>query len=162
MAMHRVIFEHEVEADSPEDAAIIVRDMLKTGSPASVFIVDVAGGKVVVDTEDGNENVIRDDRKRIGPVVMRREGPTGVMTSPIMAEFCEHDSIDSRSDLEQIDGKWLRLRGFGPEAYYVMVDADGTESEPFAVITVNRLFASNDTHPSTHLALAAYARNAQH
>jgi hypothetical protein len=162
MAMHRVIFEHEVEADSPEDAAIIVRDMLKAGSPASVFIVDVAGGKVAVDTEDGNETVIRDDRKRIGPVVMRREGPTGVVTSPVMAEFCEHDSVDSKTDLEQVDGKWLRLRGFGPEAYYELVDPDGSESEPFAVITIKRLFASDDPHPAAHLALAAYARNAQH
>lgn len=162
MAMHRVIFEHEVEADSPEDAAIIVRDMLKAGSPASIFIVDVAGGKVAVDTEDGNETVIRDDRKRIGPVVMRREGPTGVVTSPVMAEFCGHDSVDSKSDLEQVDGKWLRLRGYGPEAYYELVDPSGSESEPFAVITVHRRFASHDTHPAAHLALAAYARNAQH
>jgi hypothetical protein len=162
MAMHRVIFEHEVEADSPEDAAIIVRDMLKAGSPASIFIVDVAGGKVAVDTEDGNENVIRDDRKRIGPVVMRREGPTGVVTSPVMAEFCEHDSVDSKTDLEKIDGMWLRLHGCGPEAYYQWVGFDGSEGEPFAVITVARLFGSNDTHPSAHLALAAYARNAQH
>lgn len=162
MAIHRVIFEHEVEADSPEDAAIIVRDMLKTGSPASVFIVDVAGGKVAVDTEEGNETVIRDDRKRIGPVFMRREGPTGVVTSPVMAEFCGHDSVDSKLDLEQVDGKWLRLRGFGPEAYYELVDPSGGESEPFAVITVHRRFASHDTHPAAHLALAAYARNAQH
>lgn len=162
MAMHRVIFEHEVEADSPEDAAIIVRDMLKAGSPASVFIVDVAGGKVAVDTEEGLETVIRDDRKRIGPVFMRREGPTGVVTSPVMAEFCEHDNVDSKTDLEQIDGKWLRLRGFGPEAYYEVVDPDGSESAPFAVITVNRLFGSHNTPPATHPALAAYARNAQH
>lgn len=162
MAMHRVIFEDEVEADSPEDAAILVRDMLKAGSPASVFIVDVAGGKVVVDTEDGNESVVRDDRKRIGPVVMRREGPTGVVTSPVMAEFCEHDSVDSKTDLEQVDGKWLRLRGFGPEAYYELVEPDGRESEPFAVITVKRLFASHDTRPAPHVALVAYARSAQH
>lgn len=162
MAMHRVIFEHEVEADSPEDAAIIVRDMLKTASSANIFIVDVAGGKVVVDTEDSNETVIRDDRKRIGPVVMRRQGPTGVVTSPVMAEFCEHDRVDSKTDLEQVDGKWLRLVGFGPEAYYLLVDADGSESEPFAVITVNRMFGSHNTHPAAHLALAAYAQNAQH
>jgi hypothetical protein len=162
MAMHRVIFEHEVEADSPEDAAIMVRDMLKSSSSASVFLVDVAGGKVVVDTEDGNEAVIRDDRKRIGPLVMRREGPTGVVTSPVMAKFYGHDKIDSKTDIERVDGKWLRLRGFGPEAYYELVGLDGIESEPFAVITVNRLFASNDKHPATHLALAAYAHNAQH
>lgn len=162
MAMHRVIFEDEVEADSPEDAAILVRDMLKAGSPSSIFIVDVAGGKVVVDTEDGNESVIRDDRNRIGPVVMRREGPTGVVTSPVMAKFCDHDSMESKTDLERIDDKWLRLRGFGPEAYYVMVGPDGSESEPFAVITVSRLFASQEAHPATHLALAAYAQNAKH
>lgn len=162
MAMHRVLFEHEVEADSPEDAAIIVRDMLKNGSPASVFLVDVAGGKIVVDTEFGNETVLHDDRKRIGPVVMRREGPTGVVTSPVMAEFCGHDRFESKSDLEQVDGKWLRLRGHGPEAYYELVDMDGTASEPFAVITVKRRFASDDMHPATHLALSAYAGNAQH
>lgn len=162
MAMHRVIFEHEVEADSPEDAAIIVRDMLKAGSPATVFIVDVAGGVIAVDTENGNENVIRDDRKRIGPVIMRREGPTGVLTSPVMAEFYEHDNVDSRTDLEQVDGKWLRLRGHGPEAYYEMVDPDGCESEPFAVVTVHRRFDSHEPHPAAHLALAAYAQNAQH
>lgn len=162
MAAHRLTFEHEIEADSPEDAALKLASLLRSGKLAPTVIVDVAGGKVAVETEEGNESVIRDDRKRIGPVVMRREGPTGVMTSPVMAEFCEHDSINSRSDLEQIDGKWLRLRGFGPEAYYVMVDADGTESEPFAVITVHRRFASHDPHPAAHLALAAYARNAQH
>jgi hypothetical protein len=162
MATHRVITEHEVEADSPEDAAVIVRDMLKAGSPATVFLVDVAGGKVAVDAEEGNETVIRDDRKRIGPVIMRREGPTGVVTSPVMAEFCGHDSVDSKSDLEQVDGKWLRLRGYGPEAYYELVDPDGSESEPFAVITVRRRFASHDRHPATHLALAAYRHNAQH
>lgn len=162
MATHRVIFEHEVEADSPEDAAIIVRDMLKAGSPASIFIVDVAGGKVVVDTEVGNESVIRDDRNRIGPVVMRREGPTGVVTSPVMAKFYEHDSVDSKTDLEKKDGMWLRLRGCGPEAYYQWVGFDGSEGEPFAVITVSRQFASQDAHPATHLALAAYAQNAKH
>lgn len=162
MAMHRVIFEHEVEADAPEDAAILVRDLLKAGSPASIFIVDVAGGKVVVDTEDGNESVIRDDRKRIGPVVMRREGPTGVVTSPVMADFYGHDRVDSTTDIEKRDGMWLRLRGCGPEAYYQWVGFDGSEGEPFAVITVTRLFASHDAHPATHLALAAYAQNAQH
>lgn len=160
--MNRVTFEYEVEADSPEDAAIIVRDMLKTSSSASVFIVDVAGGKVVVDTENGNECVIRDDRNRIGPVVMRHEGPTGVVTSPVMAEFYGHDRVDSKTDLERIDNKWLRLRGFGPEAYYVMVETNCAESDPFAVITVNRLFTSHEPHPATHLALAAYAKNAQH
>lgn len=162
MAIRRVTFEHEVEADSPEDAAIIVRNMLKSGSSATVFIVDVAGGKVVVDTEDGNETVIRDDRKRIGPMVMRREGPTGVVTSPVMAEFYDHDSVDSKTDIEQVEGKWLRLRGFGPEAYYELVGLDGSQSEPFAVITVDRLFASNDKHPAANLSLAAYARNAKH
>jgi hypothetical protein len=162
MAMHRVIYEYELEANSPEDAAILVRDMLKSGSPASVFIVNVAGGVVAVDTEYGNESVIRDDRKRIGPVVMRREGPTGVVTSPVMAEFCDHDRVDSKTDLEQVDGKWLRLRGHGPEAYYELVGTDGTVSDPFAVITVNRQFASHDKHPATHLAMSAYAQNAHH
>lgn len=162
MAMKRVFFEIEVEADSREDAAIIVRDMLKTGSSASVFIVDVAGGKVAVDTEYGNETVIRDDRKRIGPVFERRDGPTGVVTSPVMAEFYDHDCVSSRTDLEQVDGKWLRLWGYGPEAFYELVGTDGSKSEPFAVITVNRHFGSHNAHPATHLALAAYAKNAQH
>jgi len=162
MAIHRVSFEQEVEADSPEDAAIIMRDMLKAGSPASVFLVDVAGGKVAVDTDEGYETVVRDDRKRIGQVVMRRDGPTGVMTSPVMAAFCEHDSIDSKTDLEKVDGMWLRLCGFGPEAYYQWVGFDGSEGEPFAVITVRRRFTSDDTHPAAHMALAAYAKNAQH
>lgn len=162
MAMHRVTFEIEVEADSPEDAAILVRDMLRTESSASVFIVDVAGGKVVVDTETGNEAVIRDDRKRIGPLVKRRDGPTGVVTSPVMAQFYGHDRVDSETDLERIDNKWLRLRGFGPEAYYVLAEPNCAESDPFAVITVNRLFTPHETHPATHLALAAYAKNAQH
>lgn len=161
MVMHRVIFEHEVEADSPEDAAIIVRDMLKGHSSASIFIVDVAGGKVAVDVEDGHERVLRDDRKRIGPVVMRREGPTGVVTSPVMADFYGHDSVDSKTDLEHIDGKWLRLRGHGPEAYYELVGPDGGESEPFAVIRVHRKFASHDTHPAAHHAPVNRTRNAQ-
>lgn len=162
MVMHRVIFEHEVEADSPEDAAIIVRDMLKTASSASIFIVDVAGGKVVVDTEDGSETVIRDDRKRIGPVVMRREGPTGVVTSPVMAEFCDHDNIDSKTDLELVEGKWLRLRGVGPEAYYELVDQDGRESDPFAVITVCRVFESNGNGTSPTRASGSSVRVMQH
>lgn len=162
MAMQRVVFEYEVEADAPEDAAIIVRDMLRSGSPASVFLVDVAGGVIVVETENGNETVIRDDRKRIGPVVSRLEGPTGVVTSPVMAEFYDHDRVDSKTDLELVDGKWLRLRGCGPEAHYELVEPDGTESEPFAVITVARKFQSNDTNPLVPLALAAYAKNAQH
>jgi hypothetical protein len=162
MATHRVIFEYELDADAPEDAAIVVRDMLKTGSPASIFIVDVAGGKVVVDTEDGNESVIRDDRKRIGPVVMRREGPTGVLTSPVLAEFYGHDRIDSKTDIEQVEDKWLRLHGFGPEAYYDWLAPDGTVSEPFAVITVQRKFEHEDIHPATHMALAAYAQASQY
>lgn len=162
MARYRVVFEDEVEAKSPEDAAISLRDMLKAGSPATIFVVDVADGKVVVDTEDGNEYVIRDDRKRIGPVITRREGPTGVLTSPVLADFYGHDKVDSKTDLENIDGKWLRLRGCGPEAYYEWVTPDGIASEPLAAITVRRQFAAQDTHPATHLALAAYAPNVQH
>lgn len=162
MKNYRIVFEGEVEADSPEDAALKLRDMLKAGSQASIFIVDVAGGKVVVDTEPGNESVVRDDRNKIGPMVMRREGPTGVLTSPVLAKFYGHDSVDSTTTVEFVDGKWLRLRGFGAEAYYTWASVDGTESDPFAVITVNRQFASNDQHPAAHLALAAYAKNAQH
>jgi hypothetical protein len=162
MAMHRVIFEHEVEADAPEDAAIIIRDMLKAGSAATIFLVDVAGGKVIVDTEDGNETVIRDDRKRIGPAFLRREGPTGVVTSPVMADFCEHDDVTSKTDLELVDGKWLRLRGVGPEAYYEMVDQDGSVGDPFAVITVSRQFVSHEEFSTKHLTLPTSARIAQH
>lgn len=162
MAMHRITFEHEIEADCPEEAALKLASMLRNGKLAPVLLVDVAGGKVTVDTEEGNETVIRDDRKRIGPVVMRREGPTGVVTSPVMAEFYGHDHVDSKTDLEQVDGKWLRLRGFGPEAYYDLLDLAGSEGEPLAVITVKRLFGNHDTHPATHLALSAYAQNAQH
>lgn len=162
MAMHRITFEHEMEADCPEDAALKLASLLRSGKLAPQLLVDIAGGKVAVDTEEGNESVYRDDRKRIGPVIMRQEGPTGVVTSPVMAEFYGHGSVGSKTDLEQIDGKWLRLRGFGPEAYYELVDLSGSESEPFAVITVHRRFASHNTHPATHLALATYARNAQH
>jgi hypothetical protein len=162
MPYHRVIFETEVDADSPEDAAIFVRDMLKSGASESIFLVDVADAKVVVDTEDGNESVIRDDRKRIGPVVMRREGPTGVLTSPVLAEFYGHDRIDSKTDIEQVEGKWLRLHGFGPEAYYDWIAPDGTVSEPFAVITVQRKFSHEEIHPATHMALAAYAQASQY
>lgn len=162
MAMYRVTFEDEVEADSPEDAAIILRDMLKGGSPSSIFVVDVADGKVVVDTDEGIESVVRDDRKCIGPVIMRRMGPTGVMTSPVMARFCEHEKVDSKTDLEFVDGKWLRLRGCGDEAYYEWAGIDGTVSEPFAVITVRRQFAAQDAQTAGHKAPGGYAKNAQH
>lgn len=162
MPMFRVVFEDTVEADSPEDAAVILRDMLKGGTPSTIFVVDVAQGKVVVDTENGNETVVRDDRKTIGPVVIRREGPTGVVTSPVMARFYEHDNVDSTTDLELIEGKWLRLRGCGDDAYYELVGADSTASEPFAVITVRRKFAMNESYPASHLATATYDNNAQH
>jgi hypothetical protein len=162
MAMHRVIFEHEVEADSPEDAATMVRDMLQTRHIASIFIVDVAGGKVIVDTDEGNETVIRDDRKRIGPVFMRLEGPTGVVTSPVMAEFYGHDKVTSRTDLELVDGKWLLLRGVGPEAYYEMINQDGSFSEPFAVITVHRIFSPRADDPTTAHGPGLFAASTQH
>ena len=162
MAQHRVIFEDVVEADSPEDAAIIVRDMLLGGAPSSIFHVDVNGGVIVVDTEMGNESVVRDDRKRIGPLVLRRDGPTGVLTSPVLAAFYEHDSADSKTDIENVDGNWLRLRGFGPEAFYQWVSPHGVEGEPFAVITVHRLFASQGNHPLAAMALKAYGQTSQH
>lgn len=162
MAMYLVRYENEVEADSPEDAAIIVRDGLRTGAMASIFVVNVAGGQVVVDTELGNESVFRDDRPRIGPVILRSEGPTGFMTSTVLAKYYGHDRVDSQTELEHIDGKWLRLIGCGDDAYYQWIGPDGKPSEPFAVITVQRNFASPGVHPTTHLALAAYGANSQH
>lgn len=162
MAMHRITFEHEIEADCPEDAALKLASMLRSGKLTPLLLVDVAGGKVAVDTEEGNETVVRDDRKTIGPVIMRREGPTGVLTSPVLAAFYGHDSVNSTTTVEYVEGKWLRLYGFGPEAYYAWGSIDGGDSDPFAVITVRRLFASHDKHPAAHLALSAYAANAQH
>ena len=162
MAMHRITFEHTIEADSPEDAALKLARLLRTGKLAPVLLVDVAGGRVEVDTDEGYESVTRDDRNRIGPVVLRSDGPTGVMTSPVMAAYCGHDKVESKSDLEYVNGTLLRLKGFGAEAYYEWVAQDGTTSEPFAVITVQRRFAHQETHPATHLALAAYAAAAQH
>lgn len=162
MKMHRVIFEHEVEADSPEDAAILIRDMLKIGSAATIFLVDVAGGKVIVDTEEGNETVIRDDRNRIGPVVMRLEGPTGVVTSPVMAEFYGHDRISSTTDIDKKAGMWLRLKGCGPEAYYQWVGFDGIEGDPFAVISVCRIFSQHADGPTKTDAPGVVAAATQH
>lgn len=141
MQKYRVFFEHYITTHSPETAAIIVRDMLKDSSLAE-FFVEVPDGTVVVDTEPGYESVTRDDRKVIGPVVLRCQGPTGVLTSPVMADRCGHDSVQSKSDLEQVDGNLLRLRGCGPEAFYEFVSPDGSASEPFAVITVHRRFES--------------------
>jgi hypothetical protein len=153
MQSYRVFFEHHVTTDSPETAAMVVRNLLKD-SLLGVFIVDVPDGKVVVDTELDYETVIRDDRKRIGPVVLRRQGPTGVLTSPVMAEHYGHDNVQNKTDLEEVDGNWLRLRGCGPEAFYEFVSKDGTASEPFAVITVQRRFDSRYVPPHQQFAPA--------
>jgi hypothetical protein len=148
-------------SSTPEDAALKLASMLRAGKLSPLLLVDVAGGKVEVDTDEGFESVTRDDRNRIGPVVQRKEGPTSVVTSPVMAAFCGHDKVESKTDLEYVNGSLLRLRSFGAEAFYQWVAADGTASEPFAVITVQRRFAHQDTHPATHLALAAYGAAAQ-
>lgn len=142
MTVYRVLIEVEVEADSPEDAAVTLRDRLKAGESVTAFVVDVPDGKVVIDTEEGGETVIRDDRKQIGPVIMRQSGPTGVLTSPILAAFYGHDKMKCVTHIEHVDGNQLRLYGVGAEAYFTWSYKDGSTSPAFAVITVHRSFAS--------------------
>jgi hypothetical protein len=143
MPLYRYTLEDSIEADSPEDAAIKARDQIRSGKIAAVFLVEVNAGRVVVDTELANESVLRDDRKKIGPLVLRKSGPTGVLTSPVLAEFYDHDTMNSYTDIERVGDKMLRLRGFGPEAYYEWLNDDGTVTgELLAAITVLRDFGN--------------------
>lgn len=150
MPNYRVVFETTIEADAPEDAALICRDLIRDTSSASIFLVHVPDGVVAVDTEDANESVARDDRKTIGPVVFRHDGPTGVITSPVMARHYEHTTMESETNLGYVGSKQLLVRGCGDEAFYEWVAADGSLSEPFAVITVKRQFNPNGAHPAVY------------
>lgn len=143
MGSYRITFEDTIDADSPEDAALKVRDQLRSGKITAIFVVEMNSGRVVVDTELANESVLRDDRKKIGPLILRKSGPTGVLTSPVLAEFYGHDKMNSYTDIERVGGKMLRLRGFGPEAYYEWLNDDGTVTdELLAAITVLRDFGN--------------------
>ncbi len=143
MGTYRITFEDTIDADSPEDAALKARDQLRSGKVSAIFVVEMNPGRVVVDTELANESVLRDDRKKIGPLVLRKSGPTGVLTSPVLAEFYGHDNVNAHTDIERVDGKLLRLRGFGPEAYYEWLNEDGSVAgDLLAAITVLRDFGN--------------------
>lgn len=143
MPLYRYTLEDSIDADSPEDAALKARDQIRSGKIAAVFVVEVNGGRIVVDTELQNETVLRDDRNKIGPLILRKSGPTGVLTSPVLAEFYCHDSINSCTEIEREGDKKLCLFGFGPEAYYAWVGDDGAVCGVLlAAITVIRDFGN--------------------